>query len=134
MIGDCIVDDVPDHALNRLMSGSDDINVELTMKDAIRMFNKKGADIPEAYSRPRIAQAAAEYDKDGITLQSGWSLDMTVADPTTGKALDFAHPKVQSHVLKLLDSTRPLFSVGSPPCTAFYPLQNLSRRSRETQC
>ena len=102
VIDDCIVDDVPDHILNRVMNEPDDIRVELTMKNAISMYNKKDVDVSEAYSRPRIAQAAAEYDKDGINLQPGWSLDLTMADPTTGKALDLLDPKGQSRVVKLL--------------------------------
>ena len=57
------------------MNEPDDIRVELTMKNAISMYNKKDVDVSEAYSRPRIAQAAAEYDKDGINLQPGWGLD-----------------------------------------------------------
>ena len=101
------------------------------MKDAISMHNKKDADVSEAHSRPRIAQAAAEYGKDGINLQPGWSLDLTMADPTTGKALDLSDPKVQSSVVKLLNSIRPLFRIGSPPCTAFSPLQNLPRHERD---
>ena len=34
-------------------------------------------------------------------------------------------------MIKLLKSTRPLFLVGSPPCTAFSPLQNLSKAKRD---
>ena len=74
-VDDCIVDDVPGHILNRFMNEPDDSSVEFTMKGSISMFNGKGADISEAYSRLRIALAAAEYDKDDISLQPGWSLD-----------------------------------------------------------
>ena len=60
VIDDCIVDDVPDRMLNWRMGEVDDIRVELVMKDALCMYNRKGADIAEVYSQPRVAQAAAE--------------------------------------------------------------------------
>ena len=128
---DCIVDDVPDHIFNRVMNEPDDIRFELTMKDAISMYSKKDADASEAYSRPRLARAAAEYDKDGINLQPGWSLDLTMAEWTTGKAWDLSDPKVQSRV-KLVNSIRPFFSIGSPLARHF-PLFRVCRATRGTQ-
>ena len=84
VIHDCIVDDVSDHELSKKLEEADDIRVELTMKGAMKMYNRIGADVSEVYSQPRVAQVAAEYDTDGMKLQPGFSLDLTRADPTTG--------------------------------------------------
>ena len=130
MLDDCIVDDTPDHILNRKMGQVDNIRVELTMKNAIKMFEKAGADVSEIYSRPRIAQAAAEHEQGGEQLRPGWSLDLTTLDPSTGEAWDLSKVEVQNRVMKLVQTTKPLFLIGSPPCTAFSPLQRLSRHKR----
>ena len=131
IIDDCIVDDVADEVLNRWLLEPDDIRIELTMKDALDMYQRVGADVAEIYSQPRITQAAAEFERDGIRLQPGWSLDLTKADPLTGRAWDLSQPVVQSRVFKMSASTKPLFLIGSPPCTAFSPLQNLSKAKRD---
>ena len=109
IIDDCLVDDVPDKTLNRWLDEPDDIRVELTMKNALSMYHRSGADVAEIYSQPRIAQAAAEFDKNGVTLQPGWSLDLTRADPSTGRAWDLSKGEVRSRVMRLVRSTRPLF-------------------------
>ena len=131
VIDDRIVDDTSDLVLNRWLDHPDDIRVELTMKGALNMFTKKGPDVSEVYSQPRVTQAAAEFDKDGMKLKPGWSLDLTRADPATGKAWDLSRPEVQARAMKLLITTKPLFLIGSPPCTAFSPLQNLSKGKRD---
>ena len=101
------------------------------MKGAMKMYNRIGADVSEVYSQPRVAQAAAEFDADGMKLQPGFSLDLTRADPTTGRAWDLSKPQVQSRLAKLVRETRPLFLIGFPPCTAFSALQNLSKAKRD---
>ena len=131
IIDDCIVDDTADHILNRWLDEPDDIRIELTMKGALKMYNEFGPDVVEVYSQPRVTQAAAEFDKDGMKLSPGWSLDFTRADPQTGEAWDLSRPDVQSRVIKLVERTQPLFIIGSPPCTAFSPLQNLSKHKRD---
>ena len=130
VIHDCIVDDVSDHELNKMLEETDDIRVELTMKGAMKMYNKTGADVSEVYSQPRVAQAAAEDDTDGMKLQPGFSLDLTRADPTTGRAWDLSSPQVQSRVTKLVRETRPLLS---DPHRARYSRHcRTCRRPRET--
>lgn len=131
VIDDCIIDDTPDHMLNRYLEEPDDIRVELIMKQAVSMYMRKNADVVEVYSQPRIAQEAAEYNKNGITLRPGWSLDLTRADPTTGEPWDLSNQKVQSRVVKMINETKPLFLIGSPPCTAYSPLQALSKSKRD---
>ena len=131
VIHDCIVDDTPDKELNKILETPDDIRVELIMKDSLSMYLRAGADIAEVYSLPRICQAAAEYNKDGTKLQPGWSLDLTRTDPATGQAWNLADATVQSRVTKLIAETKPLFLIGSPPCTAFSAMQNISKAKRD---
>ena len=100
MAHDYIVDDVSDHELNKKLEEADDIRVELTMKGAMKMYNRTGADVSEVDSQPRVAQAAAKYDKDGMKLQPGFSLHITRADPSTGRAWDLSKPQVQSRLTK----------------------------------
>ena len=58
-IDDCIVEDVDDRVLRRPIPVPDDLRVELIMRDALSMYQRKGADVVEVYSQPRIAQEAA---------------------------------------------------------------------------
>ena len=83
VIDDCILDDVSDQILRRSIPGTDNVRVELIMRDALRMYQKKGADVVEQYSQPRIAQEAAIRKYGGTDLTAGWSLDLTMRDPET---------------------------------------------------
>ena len=58
-------------------------------------------------------------------------MDLTTLDPMTGEAWDLSRTEVQKRVMKLVETTKPLFLIGSPPCTAFSPLQRLSRHKRD---
>ena len=124
VIHDCIVDDVSDHELNKKLEEADDIREELTMKGAMSMYYRMGADDSKIYSLPRVSRVSAEFNHDGRKLQPGWSLDLSRADPSTGKALDLSKAQVQSRVTKLVGETRLLFLIGSPPCTFFLSLQH----------
>ena len=131
VIDDCVVEDTPDRILYRDMEFEDDIRVELTMKSAEEMYRKKGADIVEVYSQPRISQEAAMYSQNGMRLKPGWSLDLTRTNPSTGEAWNLADPKVQAQVMRMVTEDKPLFVVGSPPCTAFSQMQHISRAKRD---
>ena len=56
MIDDCIVEDVADRVLRISIPEPDDLRVELIMRDALSMYQRKGANVVELYSQPRIAQ------------------------------------------------------------------------------
>ena len=116
LIDDCLADDVSDETLNRYLDSPDDIRIELTMKAALDIYERSGADVAEIYPRPRIAQAAAEYEKNGKRPRTGRSLVLTRSDPATGLALDFSKPSVQTRVVKLMSSTTLLFVIGPSPC------------------
>ena len=95
------------------------------------MFERKGPDVTEIFSQPRICQEASGRDFHGVTLRPGWSLDLTMEDPMTGERWDLSKPEVRNRVRNLVRTTKPYFIIGSPPCTAFSPLQEISRAKRD---
>ena len=52
--------------------------------------------------------------------------DLTTKDPETGLPWNLADKSIQRKVKQLIKDTEPYCIVGSPPCTAFSPLQELS--------
>ena len=133
VIDDCIIDDTPDHILNRHLKIPGDYRVELTMKGAMKLFTEKGPDVSEVYSNPRIVQEAAIRSYGGLQLKPGWSLDLTLNDPMTGEPWDLSKAAVRQRVRKLVVETKPFMLIGSPPCTLFSTLQNLSRGKRDNE-
>ena len=131
VIDDCIPDDVSDEVLHRQMGYTDNIRVELVMKDALAMYHRIGSDVSEIYSQPRVTQEAAVHTFQGQKLQPGWSLDLTRNDPKTGASWDLGCRQVQDRVRKMVMQDKPLFLIGSPPCTPFSTLQNISKYKRD---
>ena len=131
VIDDCVVEDTPDEVLFRELPKEMNIRVELVLKDAISMYQRQGADVVEVFSQPRIAQEAAMRSYGGTNLNPGWSLDLTRYDPKTGKAWDLSDKKVQSRVVKMVMEGKPLFLIGSPPCTAMSVMQNINKERRD---
>ena len=109
----------------------DDVRVEFVMKGAQALYQRKKPDVAEIYSQPRVCQEAATQRFGDTVLQPGWSLDLTTKDPSTGQAWDLSNKQIQQKVKKLIRDTEPFCVVGSPPCTAFSPLQELSRKKRD---
>ena len=68
VIDDCLVDDVSDAELHRRLPTVDNVRVELTMRQALSMYQRKGADIVEVYSQPRIVQEAGLRKYNGERL------------------------------------------------------------------
>ena len=127
----CDVDNESDDRLRRKLGCVDDVRVELTLRNAIELFERKGPDVAEIFSQPRICQELSGRKFEGQTLRPGWSLDLTMLDPKTGKSWDLSRPEVQSRVIKLVRDTKPYCVVSSPPCTPFSPLQEISRKKRD---
>ena len=126
LIDECKVEDISESKLHRELPVPDDIRVELVLKQAEKLFERRGPDVAEIHSQPRVCQEAGEAH-----LTPGWSLDLTMKDPATGKAWDLSVPSVQSRVKKLVRDTKPYCIIGSPPCTPFSPLQEISRSKRD---
>ena len=81
---DCETDNTPDDKLNRDIGKVDDIRVELTLKDAIKHFERKGPDIVEIFTQPRLCHEISLRSFGGTTLRPRFSLDLTMDDPVTG--------------------------------------------------
>ena len=131
LVDECEIDSTVDSDLNREMDQVDDIRVELILKNATNLFERKGSDIVEILSQPRLCQEVAGRSFGGTTLWPGFSLDLTMNDPATGQPWDLSKQTVQSRVLKLIRDVKPFCVIGSPPCTAFSPLQEISRAKRD---
>ena len=125
-IDDCIIDNVPDKVLNWPLEKPEDIRVEVTMKGAMEMYKTKGAHVSEVYSQPSIVQEDAIQGKS----KPGWSLDLTMNDPDSGKPWDLGKRDVRARVKRLVRETRPFMLIGSPP---FSSLQNRSKRGRNAK-
>ena len=132
-IDDFEVDVTSDKELQRYLKEVDDIRVELTLKNAVELFQRKGPDVVELYSQPRLCQEIEGRKFGGTELKPGYSLDLTMDDPATGQPWDLSKPAVQSRVRKLIRETKPFCVVGSPPCTAFSQLQEISRAKRNPE-
>ena len=126
VMDDCEVDQVSDAILHRALERPENIRVELTMKKAAGMYLRHGPDVAEIFSQPRICQEASSR---GLT--PGWSLDLTMKDPATGQRWDLSDKKTQDRVRRLIRDTEPYCIIGSPPCTPFSQLQELSRARRD---
>ena len=133
LIDECDVGDVPDMMLHRPLPQADDIRVELVLKNALALYERVGPDVSKIFSQPRICSEAAGRRFAGETLSPGWSLDLTILDPATGQRWDLSKPSVQSRVKKLVRDTQPFCVIGSPPCTPFSPLQEISRAKRDAR-
>ena len=127
VLDDCETDAISDDKLNRDIGKIDDIRVEHTLKNALKLVERKGPDVVEIFSQPRLCQEIAGRSFGGTILRPGFSLDLTMDDPATGQPWDLSKPAVQSRVIKLVRDVKPFCVVGSPPCTAFSPFQEISR-------
>ena len=119
VIDDCIVEDVSDAEIYRRLPMPDNIRVELIMQKALAMYQRRGADIVELYSQPRIAQEAGLRKYGGTELVAGWSLDLTMKDPETDKPWDLSKPEIQDKVGGMVSKGKPFMLIGSPPALRF---------------
>ena len=115
VIDDCEPDNVPDKLLHSVMANEDDIRVELILKGAQDLYKIVGPDVVEMYSQPRVVQEAAMREYDGIRLTPGWSLDLTLNDPETGRPWDFNLHSVRERVREMIRDTKPFLVICSPP-------------------
>ena len=92
VLDDCKTDAISDNKLNRDRGKVDDIRVELTLKNALKLFERKGPDVVEIFSQPRPCQEIAGRSFGGTTLRPGFSLDLTTDDPATGQPWDLSKP------------------------------------------
>ena len=114
VLDNCETDDISDDKFNRDIGKVDDIRVELTVKNALKLFERKGPDVVEIFSQPRLCQEIAGRSFNGTVLRPGFSLELTMDDPATGQPWDLSKPAVQSRVINLVRDVKPFCVVGSP--------------------
>ena len=78
-------------------------------------------DVSEIYSPERVTKEASRY---GLT--KGFSLDLTV-EKTPGTPWDFRMIEHRNEAIRMICEQRPMFIVGSPPCTEWSTMQNLNK-------
>ena len=66
-------------------------------------------------------------------MKAGWSLDLTMRDPETGRPWDLSVKETQDKVRTNVVSSKPFMLIGSPPCTAFSQLQGLNNSKRDPE-
>ena len=66
-------------------------------------------------------------------MKPGWSLDLTVDDPETGKPWDLADGKVRAKATNLILDGKPFCVILSPMCTAFSTMQNINKDRRDAK-
>ncbi len=86
------------------------------------MTSLKRNDVSEIYSRPRVMAYAQK-----LGLAPGFALDLCTADPNDGTPWDFDVPARRDKVLLRVQTEQPKLLIGSPMCTAFSLLQDLSK-------
>ena len=52
LINECVIDSTSDQVLRRELTTKDDIRVEVILKNALALFERKGPDVCEMYSQP----------------------------------------------------------------------------------
>ena len=81
--------------------------------------------VSEIYSRPRVALEAPNFGFD-----RGFSMDVRESDPDDGQPWDFNVPEKREKARRRLIEEEPILLVGSPPCSSFSRLQQLSWNKR----
>ena len=83
-------------------------------------------DVCEVFSPPRLCPAATARG-----LRGGWSIDIAIRDPSTGRRFGLRNSRDQTEVKRLVRRDCPTVLVISPPCTAF-SIANQAEIDRQT--
>ena len=94
VVDSCEIDVTADSKLNRDMGKVDDTRVELTFKNALKLFERKGPDVVEIVSQPRLCQEVVGRSFGATTLKPGFSFVLAMNDPATGQPWDLGRPTV----------------------------------------
>ena len=71
LLHECNIDDVPDDELNRKLPERDNIRVEVTPRNALALFERRGPDVAEILSQPRVCQEIGSRKINGDVLRPG---------------------------------------------------------------
>ena len=99
------------------------------MKEAAKWYRQRDSDVCD--SPPRVVQEAGLRSYGGRQLRPGWSLDLTVNDPETGKPWDLSCGKIRTKVVQFIAEGKPYTIMLSPMCTAFSLIQNVNQARRD---
>jgi hypothetical protein len=86
--------------------------------------------VAEIYSAPRVTKTIKMMPS--CEVLPGFALDLTTHD-TDGRAWNFDEAEMRQRARKRQDTEKPMFLIGSPPCTAYSPLQALSANRRDPE-
>lgn len=84
--------------------------------------------VAEIYNPKRFTSKANQFG-----LQPGFAIDLEVVKNKNGEHWDLSREEDQKELESLLDKEKPEYLLGSPPCEAFSPLQNLSKGKRSEE-
>ena len=87
--------------------------------------------VSEIYSPPRVTDMLRHMSNHGLT--PGLALDLTTFDPDDGQPWDFSVKAKREKVLKMTRAQKPLFVIGSPPCTRWCTWQKLNDAKRDPE-
>ena len=73
LIDECEIDATADSKQNRDMGHGDNIREELILKNATKLFERRGPDIVEISSQPRLCHEVAGRSFGDTTLKPGFS-------------------------------------------------------------
>ena len=80
--------------------------------------------ISEIYSPPRVTATTKLLPE--LRLIPGFAFDLTTTD-VDGKKWDFDNKVMRERAMKRVREEKPMLLIGSPMCTAFSTLQNISK-------
>ena len=80
--------------------------------------------LSEIYSPDRVTHAAKMFPKYNVA--PGVAMDLTTTNPE-GESWDFTKAHHRAMARDIVEETKPLFLVGSPPCTFFSILQGMNK-------
>lgn len=106
---------------DRVQEGYGKLELECDRSDAMAIaalwtkLGKSSVDIAEAYSPPRCTALAGAFG-----LSPGFAIDLSTNKPD-GSPWDLTKPGDVKLAEKLIDDTKPLFLIGTPPCEKRQP-------------
>ena len=103
--------------------GADPKSFKREKRQAVRRL------VSEIYSPPRITDMLRHMSNHNLT--PGLALDLTTFDPDDGQPWDFGVKAKREKVLRMTRAQKPLFVIGSPPCTRWCTWQNLNDVKRD---
>ena len=84
--------------------------------------------VAEIYNPKRFTSRANEFG-----LKPGFAIDMELPKNSSGEHWDLSKKADQEELDRLIEKEKPFLLIGSPPCCAFSPLQNLSKDKRSAE-